>query len=208
MLIRAVNAVASKWYHYFDYLITIVTCFILKCSGVTLGSSVIFHGFPHLSVAAGSKVVIGKACVFRSRSFGNAIGVNHRIVVSTLSPAAELIIGEHVGISGGAICAKQSVIIGSYCLLGANVVISDNDFHPIKSENRRYNHTDNDIIAQPVFIGNNVWICADSYILKGVHIGDNTIVGAGSVVSHDIPANSIAVGNPAKVIKKLYLSNS
>ena len=57
--------------------------------------------------------------------------------------------------------------------------------------------------AKPVTVGNNVWIGAQVCVLPGVTIGDNCVIGAGSVVSHDIPANSIAVGNPCRVIKKI-----
>ena len=54
-----------------------------------------------------------------------------------------------------------------------------------------------------IFIGNNVWIGANCCILPNVHIGDNCVIGAGSVVTKDIPSNSVAAGNPAKVIKKI-----
>jgi acetyltransferase-like isoleucine patch superfamily enzyme len=59
------------------------------------------------------------------------------------------------------------------------------------------------IIAEPIHIGNNVWIYARSIILQGVTIGDNSVIAAGSVVTHDIPANCIAGGNPAKVIRNI-----
>ena len=57
--------------------------------------------------------------------------------------------------------------------------------------------------AKPVTIGNNVWIGGSVTILAGVTIGDNCTIGAGSVVTRDIPANSVAVGNPARVVKRV-----
>ncbi|MGI5895149.1 MAG: sugar O-acetyltransferase [Candidatus Merdivicinus sp.] len=57
--------------------------------------------------------------------------------------------------------------------------------------------------AYPIHIGNNVWICTGAIVLPGVTIGDNSIIGAGSVVTKDIPPNSLAVGNPCKVIRSL-----
>ncbi|HEX7757448.1 MAG TPA: DapH/DapD/GlmU-related protein, partial [Niabella sp.] len=57
--------------------------------------------------------------------------------------------------------------------------------------------------AQPVTIGNNVWVGGNATILPGVTIGDNCVIGAGSVVTKDIPANSLAVGNPARVIRQI-----
>ena len=59
------------------------------------------------------------------------------------------------------------------------------------------------VIAKPIYIGKNVWITTRCIILSGVRIGDNSIIGAGSVVTKDIPANCLAAGNPAKVIRKL-----
>ena len=55
----------------------------------------------------------------------------------------------------------------------------------------------------PITIGNNVWIGGNATILPGVNIGDNSVIGAGSVVTKDIPSNVLAVGNPCRIIKKL-----
>ncbi|MGX5376909.1 sugar O-acetyltransferase [Ligilactobacillus sp. LYQ135] len=68
---------------------------------------------------------------------------------------------------------------------------------------KKANRKQHDLIARPITLENNVWIGGNTAILGGVTIGKNSIIGAGSVVTNDIPANSIAVGNPAKVIKKL-----
>lgn len=57
--------------------------------------------------------------------------------------------------------------------------------------------------THPVTIGNNVWICTGALVLPGVTIGDNSVIGAGSVVTKDIPPNSLAVGNPCRVIRSL-----
>jgi maltose O-acetyltransferase len=57
--------------------------------------------------------------------------------------------------------------------------------------------------AEPVTVGNNVWIGGSAVILPGVTIGDNVTIGAGSVVTHDIPSNVVAAGNPCKVIRSL-----
>ena len=61
--------------------------------------------------------------------------------------------------------------------------------------------------AKPIEVGNNVWIGGNVVVLPGVKIGDNCVIGAGSVVVKDIPENSVAVGNPCKVIKKIEQNN-
>ena len=58
--------------------------------------------------------------------------------------------------------------------------------------------------AKPIEVGNNVWIGGNVVVLPGVTIGDNVVIGAGSIVTKDIPSNSVAVGNPCKVIKELW----
>lgn len=90
------------------------------------------------------------------------------------------------------------IFIGDECMIGPNVVIATAG-HPIEPELRRK-------AAQfniPVHIGRNVWIGAGAVILPGVHIGDNTVIGAGSVVTKDIPENSVAYGNPCRVVREI-----
>lgn len=90
------------------------------------------------------------------------------------------------------------VTIGDDCFCGPNVSIytACHSTDPVERNSRRE-------WAKPVSIGNSVWIGGDVIILPGVTIGDNCTIGAGSVVTRDIPANSVAAGNPARVIKTL-----
>ena len=93
---------------------------------------------------------------------------------------------------------EAEVRIGDYCFIGPNVSIYT-ACHPLDSESR------NQILewAEPVTIGNNVWIGGSTTILPGVKIGDDVVIGAGSVVTRDIPSRTVAVGNPARVIRHL-----
>ncbi|MBZ4189100.1 sugar O-acetyltransferase [Niabella beijingensis] len=88
------------------------------------------------------------------------------------------------------------VTIGDHCMFGPAVQIYT-PLHPMKAAERNSGRE----YAQPVVIGNNVWVGGNATILPGVHIGDNCVIGAGSVVTRSIPANSFAAGNPARVIK-------
>ena len=111
-------------------------------------------------------------------------------------------IGDNCFINNSAtiISDGKSIVIKNNCLIGCNFQIIDSDFHELNPNNRfgGKNINKQDItINENVFIGNNVTI------LKGVVIGKNTVVGNNSIVTKSIPKNSIAVGNPAKVIKSL-----
>ena len=88
------------------------------------------------------------------------------------------------------------ITIGDGVLFGPAVTIATVG-HPINPAMREYMYCD------PVTIGNNCWIGANSVICPGVTIGDNTVIGAGSVVTKDIPANCVAAGNPCRVIREI-----
>lgn len=88
------------------------------------------------------------------------------------------------------------ILIGDEVMFGANVTIATVG-HPIFPEYRKF------MYAEPMIIHNNCWIGSGAVIIPGITIGENTIIGAGSIVTKDIPANSIAVGNPCKVIREI-----
>lgn len=155
-------------------------------------------GWPIIQFAKGSTVNIGSNVMLVSHSRLSEPGVSHPCVLRTLTPQAVLTIGHDVGMSGITVCAADHVMIGDECLLGADVFISDTDFHPITPSERRYRTSG--IRHAPVEIGSNVFVGARSMILKGVTIGDDAVIAAGSVVTADIPAKSIAAGVPARVI--------
>jgi acetyltransferase-like isoleucine patch superfamily enzyme len=123
-------------------------------------------------------------------------------------------IGDFTLVNGALIMAEERIEIGSYCLISWSVGIADSDFHPIVPAQRRL---DAEALApffkgrparpkiptKPVIIGDNVWIGMNATILKGVTIGENSVVAAGAVVTKPVPANVVVAGNPAVVIKKL-----
>ena len=107
-------------------------------------------------------------------------------------------LGNYILISPGtSIRSAKSIDIGDSTMIASNVVITDSDWHGI------YDRTDYVATPKPVKIHKNVWIGERSIILKGTQIGENSIIGAGSVVHGDIPPNSVYAGNPAKEVKKL-----
>jgi maltose O-acetyltransferase len=100
--------------------------------------------------------------------------------------------------------ATFGVKIGKNCLISSNCGISSYN-HIQDSLNRRASENEDFRFSKPVSIGDNVWIGMNSCILPGVSIGNNSIIGSGSVVTKNIPSNEIWVGNPARFIKKLNL---
>lgn len=90
------------------------------------------------------------------------------------------------------------ITIGDDVQIGPNVQLLT-PTHPVDAEERRAKWEG----AQPITIGDNVWIGGGAIVLAGVSIGDNTVVGAGAVVTKDLPANVVAVGNPARVVREL-----
>lgn len=169
----------------------------LRAIGVTLGKSVTFYGMPIVSMSKGSLISINDKVVLCSDSRFTALGVNHPVVLRTLRSGAQIVIGENTGMSGGSICAAVSVVVGKECLVGANVTITDTDFHALKPENRRSNVNDCDIKCSKVDIGNNVFIGTGAVVLKGVTIGLNSVVGAHSLISRNIPRDVVWLGGRA-----------
>jgi len=182
------------------FLSTTLSRFIFILKGLKYGKNIKFFGVPIVSRAYNSTILIGNKCTFRSDQSSNLIGINRRCIISTHKEGAEIKIGKKSGFSGTVIGAANSITIGNDVLTGANVLITDFDWHPIDPIKR---HTSEGVLSAPVVIGNNVWLGVNSVVLKGVTIGDNTVIGANSLVVKDIPANVIAVGNPCKVIKSI-----
>jgi len=104
-------------------------------------------------------------------------------------------IGDRVFINYGAsISAHQEIRIGDGSQLGSYACLMDNDYHRVEDRNA-------DGESKPIILGRNVWLGVRVIVLKGVRIGDNAVIGAGSVVTHDVPANCLAAGVPARVIR-------
>jgi len=159
----------------------------------------------------------GTVCIRKTAEGKISIGDNVRIgsdfkragialyskVKLTVFGNSRIIIGNNVALSGVSITARTtSIEIMDGTIIAPNVIIIDSDFHTLwPPEDRTYRMGyEND---RPVKINKNVWIGINSLILKGVTIGENSIIGAGSVVTKDIPPNVLAAGNPAHIIRNL-----
>ena len=127
-------------------------------------------------------------------------------IVSTIAPV-ELAVGKEGCLEiqdgvyincGCSIAATTSIVIGKNCSIGSHVTMMDNDFHRIEPERR------NELPpSAPIVLEENVWIGVRAIVLRGVRIGAHSVIGAGSVVVHDVPPRSLAAGIPARVIRQL-----
>jgi len=123
-------------------------------------------------------------------------------------------VGNFTLLNGAIIMAEERIEIGSYCLISWNVGIADSDFHPLEPAQRlidahalapyfKDRPPRPPLRTAPVIIADNVWIGMNATILKGVSIGENSVVAAGSVVSKSVPPNTVVAGNPAVKVKEL-----
>jgi acetyltransferase-like isoleucine patch superfamily enzyme len=140
---------------------------------------------------------MGSKNKFNSTLYSNLVGIYKPCSVE-VQKGAVLQIGDFSGFSGVSIYCANKITIGNYLCCGGNVSIWDTDFHPQNFEDRRNGYIG--IKSAPIKIGDDVFIGANSIILKGVEIGDRVIIGAGSVVTKNIPNDEVWAGNPAKKI--------
>ncbi len=123
-------------------------------------------------------------------------------------------VGDFTLLNGALIMAEEKIEIGSHCLISWNIGIADSDFHPLEPAQRLI---DAQALAPyfkdrpprpklktaPVKIADNVWVGMNAVILKGVTIGENSVVAAGSVVTKSVPPSTVVAGNPAVIVRQL-----
>jgi len=171
-----------------------------RLKGVHLGRAVVLAGRPIVSVARNSTFSLGDRVVLRSGRRSNPLGCFQPCVLRTLAHDAELVLEEGVGLSATVVCAGRSIRIGARTIAGVGAMILDNDFH--RPDGRGGWPPDFAGTARPIVIGRSVFIGTRAIILKGVTIGDNAVIGAGSVVTKDVPAGAVVAGNPARVVRE------
>lgn len=191
---RFLNYLFSRYHRICCRLISTVEALYFFMIGVEYGRCGIFRGWCSVYKHPSSFIKIGRKCSFNSAHYSNHIGLNHRCIITTMTKDAEVVIGDNVGISSSSITAFKSVTIGNNVRIGANCVIMDGDFHlddPRTSS------------PAPITIKDNVWLGYGVVVMKGVTIGENSVIGVNSIVTKDVPANVIAAGNPCKVIRSI-----
>lgn len=178
---------------------TLYWTWYLGSKGVRVGKNVIVKGRPRILRFSGT-IRIGDNVTLRSCDHGyhSSIYGPTRLMTDTREDAL-IEIGDNTRINGASIHATERITVGRNCLVAANVTILDSDGHGLLPGERALVNP----VSKPVIIEDNVWIGINSIILKGVRIGKNSVIGAGSVVARDIPPNCVVAGNPARAIKSL-----
>lgn len=177
--------------------------FLFLLAGVDFGKHLDVCTGMTLKKYKGAKVVIGDNFCFSSGSTINPISRNIKGCIFVNSNAT-IHIGNNVGISSACIWCDELINIGNHVKIGGDCLILDTDCHSLNYLDRRTKEADRgQKKTKPVVIGDDVMIGARCIILKGVHIGARAVIGAGSVVSEDIPGDTIAAGNPCKVIRNV-----
>jgi acetyltransferase-like isoleucine patch superfamily enzyme len=158
------------------------------------------YGLPLVQRKPGSRLVVGRRFTAGSDPRQNAIGINQRVTLKTVARGAVLTIGDDVGCSGCTVSAALAVTIGDRVLLGSGCLITDSDAHPLRSEERA---DPSKTKTAAVVVEDDAFIGARAIVLKGVRIGRGSVIGAGAVVTRDVPPRAVAAGNPARVIRRL-----
>ena len=144
----------------------------------------------------------GKVQIAEDVNFGYRLaGANgDGILLQPREPQSSISIGPRSQIMNGTeIIARTSIVIGADCRIGSRVLIVDADFHGLSPHER-----DTPGMSKAVTIADNVWIGTGAIVLKGVSIGRDAVIGAACVVTKDVPAGSIAAGNPMRIIGSVY----
>lgn len=157
---------------------------------VRIGDRAVIHGT--LCIESVGEVIVGSDCMFGC--------FRHQINRLTARvPSARVVIGPHSFFNGAEVSAQTSIEFGPRCIV-SDALIEDDDYHSI--EVNRWDPAAR-VKSFPIQVGENVWIGSRAVVLKGVTIGNNSVIGLGTIVRKSVPENCIVIGNPQQIVKQL-----
>lgn len=188
-------------YHFYRKVWVFINRIRFKCLHISYGKNLRVFNHLYIKKKLNCQLFIGDNFTFSSGGGYNSLARNIKGAIE-MEEKASIYIGNNVGISASCLWIYKSLRIGDRTKIGGDCIIIDSDAHSLNYLERRNGETDRPRAkSKGIVIEEDVLIGARCIILKGVTIGARSIIGAGSVISKDIPADCIAAGNPAKVIK-------
>ncbi len=167
-----------------------------RLKGMKLGTGCTIDGMPEIRMHRHSRILLGKGVSLLSRPMHNPL-IRNRMNIQTCTPDAVLELADHVGISGSHIVCFNRISIGAHTIIGPDTLIFDWKAHDYSPETGWRGRKERRGV--PIAIGSRCYIGTRCIILKGVTIGDNCVVSAGTKVDRDIPAGHLAYGNPMQI---------
>lgn len=178
-VLRAIYQLKAIWY---------------RLRGIKVGKRTFISGFPWLCRRYGGEIIIGDNVTLHSKRRYNTL-ITHQVSISTITPEAVVELHYNCGLSGCKIVCANRVSIGEYTIIGPDTVIYDckqHDYDKTVGWLRCKKTT-----GKPIIIGKRCFIGMRCIILKGVTIGDNCVISAGTIITKDVPPGHLASGNPA-----------
>lgn len=171
----------------------------LRWHGLQLAPGVRAQGRANIQCFEG-EIMLREGVILRSRDYGYHTQITAPTKLMTDAPGARIVIGDRSRLNGTTIHAKSEITIGSDCYTAAGTTIVDSNGHVLDAARRAAGERDE---PRPIRIGDRVWTGQGVIILKGVTIGNDVIVGAGSIVTGDLPEATLCAGQPARVLQEL-----
>lgn len=191
ILLRFLRAVKCGWLR----MRSSVKAWGYRMQGVRIGHRCVLSGSNRFFLKRGSRIILEDEVSLHSDAACNHL-IIHPCSLSCIAPGAEIILRCGSGMSGATIVCSTKVEVGEFSMIGAGCIIYDakeHDYHP--EYGWKFPPAANE--GKPIIIGKRCYIGMNSVILKGVTIGDNCVISAGTIITGDVPAGHLAKGNPA-----------
>lgn len=190
-VINRLRALKGAWMRSLSWCKSI----LFRCRGLEIGRGCGFSGWPSFTLKKGCRIVMEDgACLHSARDCNRLI--DHPCSLDCIAPGAQIIMRKGSGMSGSRVVCSSRIEIGEHTMIGAGCVLYDCKQHEYEPE-KGWASGPKQNEGKPIVIGKRCFIGMKCIILKGVTIGDNCVVSAGTIITRDMPPGHLAMGNPA-----------